>query len=467
MLNLIWFRNDLRLADNPALNYAMQEGKKTVALFIIHPSQHEHHGEGPAKLEFFKAHVLDLVERLKKLGVRSIVKTLPWFDDVAAYLTQLVETESFKSIFWNRSYWFNELQRDQQVTTALQSLGIKVNAYHSNYLLPPGSVKKGDGSMYHVFTPYKNKFIEIMKANYALPLPIPRGVVHKNSDDSNSKLIDHQFNNDNFPADLIDMWPIGEVAAAARLKAFVQHNDYHQERDFPAIAGTSSVSPYLAIGVISANQCLAYMLKADGESAFHSTWVAELIWRDFYNDLMSEYPRLAKHQTFKPQAVDHWHHNPELFKKWQEGQTGFPIVDAGMRQLLQEGWMHNRVRMIVASFLSKLCLIDWRLGEAHFMAHLLDGDLASNNGGWQWSSATGCDAAPYFRIFNPTTQSKKFDHEGIYIKKYVPELNELEGKEIHDPAAETRQRCSYPEPAIDYKAARTGALSWYKDNPLA
>ena len=196
MLNLIWFRNDLRLADNPALNYAMQEGKKTVALFIIHPSQHEHHGEGPAKLEFFKAHVLDLVERLKKRGVRSIVKTLPWFDDVAAYLTQLVETESFKSIFWNRSYWFNELQRDQQVTTALQSLGIKVNAYHSNYLLPPGSVKKGDGSMYHVFTPYKNKFIEIMKANYALPLPIPRGVVHKNSEEVIS--IDHQFNNHYF-----------------------------------------------------------------------------------------------------------------------------------------------------------------------------------------------------------------------------------------------------------------------------
>jgi deoxyribodipyrimidine photo-lyase len=184
------------------------------------------------------------------------------------------------------------------------------------------------------------------------------------------------------------------------------------ERDFPAIDGTSSISPYLAMGVLSARQCLAYALKSQGENAFYSTWVAELIWRDFYNDLMFEYPKLAKHQTFKPQAVDHWQHKPDLFKQWQTGQTGFPIVDAGMRQLLEEGWMHNRVRMVVASFLSKLCLIDWRMGEAHFMAHLLDGDLASNNGGWQWSSATGCDAAPYFRIFNPTTQSKKFDPDG-------------------------------------------------------
>lgn len=460
-LNLVWFRNDLRLADNPALFHALANGGQTTALFIVHPEQHQVHGEAPLKLEFIKAHVNDLVKRLQKLGVNSMVKQLPRFDDVPQYLHEIIEQLNIKKVYFNRSYWFNENQRDQSCIKILTHAGIEVNSYHSHYLLPPGSIRKADKTMYHVFTPYKNKFIEVLKFTYQLPLAVPSVTGEPIKESSQPLEIDFTAQ-----SDWVDMWPVGEVAAAKRLKAFVSDNDYQGERDYPAIDGTSSVSPYLAIGVLSAKQCLAYMLKAKGEEAFYSTWVSELIWRDFYNDLMFEYPKLAKHRTFKPQAVDHWHDNPELFKQWQAGRTGFPIVDAGMRQLLQEGWMHNRVRMIVASFLSKLCLIDWRLGEAHFMAHLLDGDLASNNGGWQWSSATGCDAAPYFRIFNPTTQSKKFDKEGVYIKKYVPELSAVSSKEIHDPKIETRQACQYPEPVIDYKMARAEALSWFKNNPM-
>jgi deoxyribodipyrimidine photo-lyase len=458
-MNLVWFRNDLRLADNPALFHALNSGNHTTALFMLHPKQHLTHGESPQKFEFIKAHVNDLSKRLRKMGVPSIVRMAPHYRDATAVMKQVIEQHQAEQVFFNHSYWLNEQQRDLQVIKQLQQNDIKINQYHSNYLLPPGTVRKSDGSMYHVFTPYKNKFIESLKAHYQMPLAIPRSSNKSSSMDSITETpnIEHAMDED-----LLKLWPIGEVAAAARLKAFAKENDYCNERDFPAIAGTSSVSPYLVIGVLSARQCLAYMLKAHGETAFNSTWVSELIWRDFYNDLMFEYPKLAKHQTFKPQAVDHWHNNPELFKLWQQGQTGFPIVDAGMRQLLQEGWMHNRVRMIVASFLTKLCLIDWRLGEAHFMAHLLDGDLASNNGGWQWSSATGCDAAPYFRIFNPTTQSKNFDPDGTYIRKYVPELQAVNAKDIHEPKVNDRALNNYPQPCIDYKKARADALMWFK-----
>ena len=460
-MNLVWFRTDLRLADNPALYHALEKAENTVALFIIHAEQHQQHGEAPQKYEFIKAHINDLVKRLTQLGVQSLIYEVPLYADVPQLMAEILHRHHVKKIFINANYWLNEVKRDVAVKKLCQDSAVKVEEFHCNYLLPPGSIRKGDGSMYHVFTPYKNKFIEVLKQNYQLPLSVPQNTQsQKNQIDTQQpvELLPEYFS--------LKQWPIGEIAVVKQVKKFLKHSDYKQERDFPAIDGTSSLSPYLAIGVITAQQCLAHALKQQGEKAFYSTWVSELIWRDFYNDLMYEYPQLARHKTFKPKAIDHWQHDAELFEKWQLGQTGFPIVDAGMRQLLAEGWMHNRVRMIVASFLCKLCLIDWRQGERHFMAHLLDGDLASNNGGWQWSSATGCDAAPYFRIFNPTTQSKKFDPDGTYIRKYVPELINVEAKEIHDPKANTRALSKYPKPAIDYKLARQQALMWFKDNPL-
>ncbi|TDR16869.1 cryptochrome/photolyase family protein [Marinicella litoralis] len=454
-MNLVWFRTDLRMADNPALLHALETGESTLALFVVHPEQHQHHGEAPQKLEFIKAHINDLVKRLGQLNIQSLIEVAPWYSDVPALIEKIINQHQVKKLFFNANYWLNEMKRDEAVIQMSQQSNVDVKTYHSQYLLPPGSIRKSDDSMYHVFTPYKNKFIEVLKQRYQLPLSIPSEI---DADVKLPDLLPEEFNS--------PQWPVGEKAAVERLKKFAKNNDYQQERDFPAIDGTSSLSPYLAIGVISAQQCLAHVLKQQGEPAFNSTWVSELIWRDYYNDLMYEYPRLAMHKTFKPNAVDHWYHSPELLDQWRNGQTGFPIVDAGMRQLLAEGWMHNRVRMIVASFLCKLCLIDWRQGEAHFMAHLLDGDLASNNGGWQWSSATGCDAAPYFRIFNPTTQSKKFDPDGSYIKKYVPELRDVGVKEIHDPKSNTRSLAMYPQPVIDYKSARQQALAWYKDNPV-
>lgn len=460
-MNLVWFRNDLRLADHPALAHALKNGNKTIALYVLHTKQHQIHGESPNKLNFIKSHVKDLRKRLKNIGITLLVQEVPLYKDITNVFRRVLNAYSIQSVFMNNSYWVNEVDRDRKVLKLLKIENIKVNQFHANYLLPPGSVRKSDGSMYHVFTPFKKKYVEHIKSSYQLPLPIPKKTI--DSIEVNQPLDDIGILKQcDLPKHMQNIWPIGEVAANEKLKQFVFDNDYSNERDFPAIKGTSSLSPYLAIGVVSAQQCLAYMLKQIGEEAFYSTWVSELIWRDFYNDLMFEYPRLAKHKTFKPDAVDHWHENDDLFKKWQQGQTGFPIVDAGMRQLLKEGWMHNRVRMIVASFLTKLCLIDWRKGEAHFMAHLLDGDLASNNGGWQWSSATGCDAAPYFRIFNPTAQSKKFDPDGTYIRKYVPELEEMNAQSIHEPDSASRNQCGYVEPVINYKLARADALAWFK-----
>lgn len=464
-MNLVWFRNDLRLADNPALSHALDSDKDTIAIYILNPEQHQIHGEAPHKLKFIQAHVNDLISRLEKLNIPLIVETAPTFEDVSAVFKTVVKNHKINHVFWNENYWVNEIKRDEQIEELLASNDIEIHQYHANYLLHPGTVTKDDGSMYQVFTPYKTKYIDRIKADYQQPLSVPDSQDRDTGVES-SDVIEHQFIQESVGQDMVDMWPIGEVAANQRLKSFTQDNDYKEERDYPAIDGTSSLSPYLAIGVISAKQCLAHMLKEQGESAFESTWVSELIWRDFYNDLMFHFPKLAKHKTFKEDAVDYWQQDKCLFKAWQQGKTGFPIIDAGMRQLLQEGWMHNRVRMLVASFLTKLCLIDWRQGEAHFMAHLLDGDLASNNGGWQWSSATGCDAAPYFRIFNPTTQSKKFDPDGTYIRTYVHELKYVEAKEIHDPKVEIRKNCDYPNPVIDYKAARANALSWFKDNPM-
>ncbi|MCX7555051.1 deoxyribodipyrimidine photo-lyase [Marinicella sp. S1101] len=461
-MNLVWFRNDLRLADHPALTHATKNNENVLALYIFNPKQHQVHGESPQKYEFIKSHVKDLRKRLKKINIELLVKSVPTFNDVPAVLATVVEQFDINAVYFNRSYWLNEIQRDKAVIKQLQNSEIEVRQYHANYLLPPGTVTKDNGEMYHVFTPYKNKYIERVKADYELPLSIP-GELTDNKDlsaqvESESILLEAI----NLDDHLSQLWPIGEAAANERLKAFVADNDYDDERDYPAISGTSGLSPYFALGVLSAKQGLAHALKQHNEKAFSSTWVSELVWRDFYNDLLTTYPQLAKHQTFKSDAVDEWRDDDELFEQWQQGKTGFPIVDAGMRQLKQEGWMHNRVRMIVASFLTKLCLIDWRKGEAHFMAHLLDGDLASNNGGWQWSSATGCDAAPYFRIFNPTTQSKKFDPDGTYIKTYVKELVDVDVKKIHDPDKSTRDECGYPQPAIDYKQARTNALDWFK-----
>lgn len=457
-MHIIWFRDDLRLTDNPALtaavNQANQDNCPLIALFIRCPEQDEKHHRAPAQADFIDANIADLIPRLQKINISSMVKSVPLFDHVPAVFESLLDMHAIKKVFFSRNYLLNEQKRDKAVAELLQQCQVNLKVEEPAYLLPPQSIEKQSGGMYHVFTPYKRQFIQQLKEQYQPPLKMPEQV---------SAHYTHKLEIEDLKSNWAhDWWPVGESAARKRLSQFVEHARYQQQRDYPAIEGTSKLSPYLALGIISPRQCLAQALKEHGESAFESTWVSELIWREFYHDLVAFYPRLVKHHTFKQDAMDNWQFDKNIVDAWKNGQTGFPIIDAGMRQLKQEHWMHNRVRMLVASFFTKLCLHDWRIGEQHFMAHLIDGDFASNNGGWQWSSATGCDAAPYFRIFNPTTQSQKFDEQGEYIRQYVPELKELSNKEIHNPGEQQRRDCDYPAPIIDYKQARAQALDWFK-----
>ncbi|MCW8870863.1 MAG: deoxyribodipyrimidine photo-lyase [Proteobacteria bacterium] len=457
-MHIIWFRNDVRLTDNPALFAAVKRAHQDqcplMALFIRCPDQDQLHHRAQSQCDFMDAHIIDLVQRLDHLNIPSVIKTVAKFADVPDVIKKYAQNYPIDTLFFNKEYLLNEQNRDQAVISVIEDNNVNCHISEPAYLLPPHTIEKQSGGMYHVFTPYKRQFIAHLKANYQAPLPMPEKIKRNDSDIPKCENLNQSWQH--------EWWPVGESAARNRLKQFVEHSRYQQQRDYPALEGTSKLSPYLALGIISPRQCLAMALKEQGESAFESTWVSELIWREFYHDLVVNYPRLVKHQAFKEDAVDNWQYDKSIVAAWKNGQTGFPIIDAGMRQLQKEHWMHNRVRMLVASFFTKLCLHDWRIGEQHFMEHLIDGDFASNNGGWQWSSATGCDAAPYFRIFNPTTQSKKFDENGDYIRHYVPELSDLSNKDIHNPNKDHRKACDYPEPIIDYKQSRQQALDWFK-----
>jgi len=266
-------------------------------------------------------------------------------------------------------------------------------------------------------------------------------------------------------------WPVGESYALSLLDQFIKDHvtDYKTARDFPAQSGTSQLSAYLNIGIISIRQCIQALLRQQHgdfliESEGQQTWLDELLWREFYQHILFDFPQVSKHQPFKASTQKiTWNDDPSGLERWQQGRTGIPIVDAGMRQLLATGWMHNRVRMICAMFLSKNLLIDWRKGEQWFMQQLIDGDLAANNGGWQWCASTGTDAAPYFRIFNPISQSQKFDENGDYIRHWVPELAHLDAKTIHEPYAKNAiKHLDYPRPMVDLKTSRAKAIEVFK-----
>ena len=271
---------------------------------------------------------------------------------------------------------------------------------------------------------------------------------------------------------IVDMeqWKPGESQAELRLNQFLNNKiyDYSKDRNDPIIDGTSRISPYLALGIISPKKCILEALKLNnfefnsGHSGI-TKWIDEIVWREFYKNIMFCFPKVSRGQPFQDYSrLIKWRYVESEFNAWKEGKTGFPIVDAAMRQLKNEGWMHNRLRMVVAMFFTKNMLHDWRLGEAYFMQNLIDGDFASNNGGWQWSSSTGTDAAPYFRIFNPITQSTNFDKNGLFIKKYLPELKDLDKSVIHNPPVEHRKYCKYPEPILDLKESRLRAIEAFK-----
>jgi deoxyribodipyrimidine photo-lyase len=469
MRALIWFRRDLRVSDNTALYQAALSAKDgVVALFVITPEQWKQHDDADCKIHFWLENVRALSGSLANLNIPLIVKTANSFAETPKVVASVAKQHKCELVCLNREYEVNELRRDTAVTTACKKFDIGVQRFHDRVIVPPREIKTKDERFYSVFTPYRRVWDQ-RAPEFAKVLPKPPKQPDTGIKSSAVPKSIPGFSNINVRADL---WPAGESESSKRLKKFTKLiANYGTARDVPSVAGTSLLSPYLVAGVISPRQCLAAAIEScqgnldRNEGA--KVWVSELTWRDFYTHVMVGFPRVSMHQPFKPKTSGvPWRDDSEELEAWKTGQTGFPIVDAGMRQLNRTGWMHNRLRMVTAMFLTKNLLIDWRLGEQYFMRTLIDGDLAANNGGWQWSASTGTDSVPYFRIFNPFSQSKRFDPEGTFIKKMCPELKDVPAKALHDPAklkaAIADLGIEYANFVVDYKESRTRALAAFK-----
>jgi deoxyribodipyrimidine photo-lyase len=455
---LVWLRNDLRLDDNPALHQAALAGEVEV-VFCATPTQWKAHDRAPAQLGLMADALNHLSARLGALGIKFSVLELDEFADCAEALKRYCSEHNISQLWFNHETPLDERRRDQQVTEAMQSIGVAVNAMDYD-LIVPSPVLNLQGTPFKVFTPYYRRWLLLLQDQSHQPFAVPesQGAVVTNPQ--------YQFNWAGDYRD--DLWPAEEEQVLNRLTEFCERklDLYKAKRDFPALPATSTLSPYLSLGMVGPRRCLTeiqFHCAQTGREWRDDDWLRELAWRDFYKQLLLHFKAINMNKAFKPETeAVVWRDDPTGFTAWCNGQTGFPIVDAAMRQLNQTGWMHNRLRMIAASFLTKLLLLDWRQGEQYFMEKLIDGDFASNNGGWQWSASTGCDSAPYFRVFNPMRQSERFDPEGEFIRRFVPELAEVSNKEIHDPKPETRAKTGYPNPVVDYKPARVRAIEAFE-----
>lgn len=491
----MWFRSDLRTHDNKALHRAGElvlapspsKSKGIVAVFLLTPDQWREHDTAAIKVDLILRTLARLSADLAELNISLLIENAPRFADAPAALLRIAKSHKCEALVFNREYEVNESRRDTQVTDAFERANLRVEAFHDQVLIAPGDIRtaEGKGGFYTVFTPFKRAYFRELEAGdltdgiaRVLPPPsqqAPTGIAPSTLPAALPGFTPHvPF------ARCTELWPSGESHALDRLKRFTSRSiaDYHELRDHPAQSGTSTLSPYLSIGNLSPRQCLAAAINANKGLLEHSAksqagptqWISELVWREFYRHIIVGFPRISMGRAFKPATEQlRWNNNRAHFEAWQAGKTGVPIVDAGMRQLLATGWMHNRVRMITAMYLTKDLFIDWRWGEQHFIQHLIDGDLAQNNGGWQWSASTGTDSAPYFRIFNPITQSRKFDSQGDYIARYVPELASLsrgEKGDIHDPSdlpPLLRTQIDYPEPIVDRAKVRDRVITAFQN----
>ncbi|MEN5313295.1 deoxyribodipyrimidine photo-lyase [Pseudomonas koreensis] len=471
-MQLIWLRSDLRQHDNTALAAAAARGP-TVAVYLLSPQQWLEHDDAACKVDFWLRNLRELSAALGELNIPLLIRTAAHWDQAPAVLLDLCVRLNIQAVHVNEEYGINESRRDAAVAVSLKTKGIAFHSYLDQLLFKPGTVLTKTETYFQVFSQFRKVCYERLHRSIPALVKTP------------GKQAKLKIDSDPVPASvegfatpgesLRALWPAGEQEARRRLDTFADAQiDYYQsERDFPAKPGTSQLSAYLAAGVISPRQCLHAALQSN-QGEFDSgkvgavTWINELLWREFYKHILVGYPRVSRHRAFRPETEAlAWRNAPEDLAAWQEARTGLPIIDAAMRQLLETGWMHNRLRMVVAMFLTKNLLIDWREGERFFMRHLIDGDLAANNGGWQWSSSTGTDSAPYFRIFNPLSQSEKFDSEGLFIKHWLPELAGLNKKEVHNPASAGGLFgiADYPSPIVNLGASRERALAAFKNLP--
>jgi deoxyribodipyrimidine photo-lyase len=473
---LLWFRNDLRIHDNPALHFFLRQVSamsllnsefSCKAVFFISERQWQKHHWSAIKIDLVKRHAYSLVADLAKLNIDLEIVEVADFSAQIKYLHNYCQYNDISKVIANSEVEINEQQRDK---TCIE-LGIPLKLFEADVIVPKGNILNKSGEMYKVFTPFKRAWLTYVR-QYGFEYLGRTQLQQSDKVLGNSISINDTevISNSN---SISNHWPLASTMEQEVLPLFIQEklSLYSEQRDIPSIKGTSGLSPYLAIGAISPRYLLTLLLNHFPDLLLASdspkfTWLNELIWREFYRNLLFHSPKLCKHQCFneKYQQIK-WHNNPAYFQAWCEGKTGYPLVDAAMRQLNQTGWMHNRLRMVVASFLTKHLLIDWRWGEKYFMEHLIDGDLAANNGGWQWAASTGCDAQPYFRIFNPIRQSERFDPKGNFIRKYIPELQEIPNKEIHFPhnfISKSNVNIYWPA-IVEHKTARLLALSFYKN----
>ena len=458
MNSLFIFNSDLRLRNNPALSNASLKGSSLTTLFIFNPKKWNNHNESNLKIAFQIEHLKELSEKLKNLNIPLKLINADGIEDESKKIIDFVKKNEIQEVFINKEYGVNEMQRDETLQKDLERMNKKLNIYDSS-IFHPDSVKTQSDTFFKVFTPFSRAFRSKLMSKKIEVSELPKRQEHAIS--VSDKI--ESFKLDKNDQEIFNQYEIGEEKALEKLENFIDHKilNYKKNRDFPALDGTSALSPYLSSGILSSGQCIFYVFQKYSEDEIGvKTWINEIIWREFYKYILFHNPRVSKNLSFSEKYDKFpWLNNEDSFISWSKGETGVPIIDAAMRQLNATGWMHNRLRMIVAMYLTKNLLIDWRKGEKYFMNKLIDGDFASNNGGWQWSASTGVDAAPYFRIFNPITQSEKFDKEGTFIKKWIPEI--AAAKNIHDPSTEERKEMGYSYHLVDLKESRKKAIEQF------
>ena len=512
---LMWFRRDLRIHDNTALaalcERANADNAQVSAVFFLTPEQWQAHDMSLTQLDHIARTLPILAKDLQThLNIKLTVQVIADFAGCNAQLIDLCTENNIRCVMANHEYEGNEITRDELLTKQLVDIDIEFIRWHDQCILPPQTITTNDDSMYQVFTPFYKKWrqtldvgnIQVHKAPSITNNKVDLKLSKLSADTSEaievlcketvsnckqhlqSSVIYKHIDTDAQLIQARSAYPAGEVAACHRLEQFIAEDidSYDISRDVPSLQATSQLSAYLTIGAISPRLCYLQATKAleklhyndsdDSDNSDINRWISELAWRDFYRHVLVEKPALIRHQAYKHETDTkiNWSYNQDDFAAWCEGKTGVPLVDAAMRCLNTTGFMHNRLRMVTAMFLTKDLLIDWRLGERYFMQQLIDGDFASNNGGWQWSASTGTDAAPYFRIMNPFSQAKTHDSDAIFIKTWLPELKEIPAIILH---SEDKMRkllstsgqlvkINYPKPMVEHKVARQLAIAEFK-----
>ncbi len=455
--HLVWFRNDLRVDDNPALaNACFAKDDRVFACYLLARKQWSQHKVGNNQQALIVQALKNLSEQLSQLNIALIVKSIDFFRHSASTINQLCDDLDVSDLHFNIEYPFNERVRDKGVVEQLKQ-GVECHRYVADSLTAPWEVMTQAQAPFKVFTPYSKAVLKQLDQNPVACFHVPAARSRDNIKLKNDVMCD-ELPDISSSAKLPG---IAETTVREKLNRFINEaiDDYKTDRDIPALAGTSELSAALSIGTLSTRRC--YVAARQAKTEGRTIWISELIWRDFYRAVMWHFPHVAKRKGFN--AVDaklNWNDSEGDFERWKHGKTGVPIVDAAMNQLNQTGWMHNRLRMIVASFLTKNLWVDWRKGEDYFSDQLFDFDFASNNGGWQWSASVGTDAAPYFRVFNPASQAQRFDPNAEFIRKWLPELERYSSKQIHNFEKQTFD--NYPTPMVDLKQSRKQAIEAFK-----